>query len=37
MLTLQKHAAGVTCFQFSFTKIVSGSYDRTIKVLNFDL
>jgi len=35
MLTLRKHKDGVTCLQFNHSKIVSGSYDKTIKVWDF--
>ena len=37
MLTLRRHTGGVTCVQFSSSKIVSGSYDCTIKVWDFSV
>jgi F-box/WD-40 domain protein 7 len=33
--TLKTHSDGVTCVQFSDTKLVSGSFDKTIKLLDF--
>eukprot|EP00158_Paraphelidium_tribonemae_P005457 Partr_v1_DN27352_c1_g1_i2_m45888 putative Component of the SCF(sconB) E3 ubiquitin ligase complex involved in the regulation of sulfur metabolite repression, probably by mediating the inactivation or degradation of the metR transcription factor len=35
MLTLKRHNDGVTCVQFDYKMIVSGSYDKTIKVWDF--
>ena len=37
MLTLRRHTGGVTCLQFNASRIVSGSYDCTIKVWDFSV
>lgn len=35
MLTLKRHTDGVTCLQFDYKMIVSGSFDKTIKLWDF--
>lgn len=35
LLTLKSHTDGVTCLQFDDKVIVSGSYDRTVKLWDF--
>ncbi len=35
LVTLKYHTAGVTCIQFSDTMLVSGSFDGTVKLLDF--
>ena len=35
LVTLQSHSDGVTCLQFNDTTIVSGSYDKTVKLWDF--
>ncbi len=35
LLTLKSHTDGVTCLQFNDKVIVSGSYDRTVKLWDF--
>ena len=35
LLTLRYHSDGVTCMQFNDFAIVSGSYDRTVKLWDF--
>lgn len=35
MLTLKRHTDGVTCLQFDHRMIVSGSYDKSIKIWDF--
>lgn len=35
MLTLKSHTDGVTCLQFDDKVIVSGSYDKTVKLWDF--
>lgn len=34
-VTLHKHTDGVTCLRFDDFMIVSGSYDKTVKVWDF--
>ena len=35
LLTLKSHTDGVTCLQFNDEVIVSGSYDKTVKLWDF--
>ena len=35
LLTLRCHTDGVTCLQFNDYSIVSGSYDKTVKLWDF--
>lgn len=35
LVTLRSHTDGVTCLQFSDTKIVSGSYDKKVLLWDF--
>ena len=35
LLTLRCHTDGVTCLQFNDFSIVSGSYDKTVKLWDF--
>jgi F-box/WD-40 domain protein 7 len=35
LVTLRNHTDGVTCLQFNDRCIVSGSYDRTVKLWDF--
>ena len=35
LLTLRSHTDGVTCVQFNDKVIVSGSYDKTVKLWDF--
>ena len=35
LLTLRCHTDGVTCLQFNDYNIVSGSYDKTVKLWDF--
>ncbi|KAH7729391.1 F-box domain containing protein [Aphelenchoides avenae] len=37
LCTLQGHADGVTCVQFNDNQIVSGSYDKTVKLWDFSI
>ena len=36
LVTLKKHTDGVTCLQFNDRVIVSGSYDKTVKLWDFN-
>ena len=35
LVTLRNHSDGVTCLQFNDSVIVSGSYDKTVKLWDF--
>ena len=35
LVTLRNHSDGVTCLQFNDFIIVSGSYDKTVKLWDF--
>lgn len=35
LVTLRNHTDGVTCLQFNDSIIVSGSYDKTVKLWDF--
>lgn len=35
LLTLKSHSDGVTCLQFNDEVIVSGSYDKSVKLWDF--
>lgn len=35
LVTLRNHEDGVTCLQFNDSIIVSGSYDKTVKLFDF--
>ena len=37
LLTLKSHTDGVTCLQFNDEVIVSGSYDKTVKLWDFSV
>ena len=37
LLTLQSHTDGVTCLQFNDQVIVSGSYDKSVKLWDFSV
>lgn len=37
LVTLQRHSGGVTCCMFNDTQMACGSYDATIKLLDFSV
>ena len=37
LLTLKSHTDGVTCLQFNDQVIVSGSYDKSVKLWDFSV